>query len=138
MNTINLTGNVCHDLELKTTQTGKSVTQLNLAVKRPFSTDVTDFIPLVVWNQPAEYLCKFARKGSKIAVSDKLTTRKYQDKDGNNRTAFEVVCDVVEILDSKASGEQPQGNVTENPKPTFTTPTPAEFVAFNPDDDLPF
>lgn len=138
MNTINLTGNICNDLELKTTQTGKSVTQCNLAVKRPFSTDVTDFIPLVIWNQPAEYLCKYAKKGSKIAVSGKLTTRKYQDKDGNNRTAFEVVCDAVEILDSRTSGEQAQANGTENQQPTFNASAPAEFTTIGPDDDLPF
>ena len=133
MNSINLTGNICNDLELKSTQTGKSVTHFNLAVKRPFATDITDFIPLVVWNQPAEYLCRYAKKGSKIAVSGKLTTRKYQDKDGNNRTAYEVVCDAVEILDSRESGERAQENVAVN-----TNPAPVEFVAIDPDDDIPF
>lgn len=132
MNLITLTGNVCNDLELKTTQTGKSVTQLNLAVKRPFSTDVTDFIPLIVWNQSAEYLCRYAKKGSKIAVSGKLTTRKYQDKDGNNRTAFEVVADAVEILHSGTSNEQ---SANDN---GYQQPAPAEFVTINPDDDIPF
>ena len=134
MNTINLTGNICNDLELKQTETGKSVMNFNLAVKRPFSTDVTDFIPLVVWNQPAEYLSRYAKKGSKIAVSGKLTTRKYQDKDGNNRTAFEVVCDAVEILDSKASGEQAQ----EQAEPSYTSQPTPKFEEISVDDDLPF
>lgn len=139
MNKIILTGNICFDLELKTTETGKSVMNVNLAVKRPFSTDVTDFIPLVVWNQPAEYLSRYAKKGSKIAVSGKLTTRKYQDKEtGKDRTAYEVVCDEVEILDSRTSSEQAQGNGTENQQPTPTTPTPAQFTVIGPDDDLPF
>ena len=138
MNSINLTGNICNDLELKTTQTGKSVTQLNLAVKRPFSTDVTDFIPLVVWNQPAEYLCKYAKKGSKIAVSGKLTTRKWEDNDGNKRTAYEVVCDAVEILDSRSSGEQTQTNGAENQQPYYAPQTPAQFEDLNEDDDVPF
>lgn len=131
MNTINLTGNICNDLELKSTETGKSVMNFNLAVKRPFSTDVTDFIPVVVWNQPAEFLSKYARKGSKVAVSGKLTTRKYQDKEGNNRTAFEVVCDAVELFDSRTSGN-------ENQQPTNTATAPAEFVPVVNDDDLPF
>ena len=138
MNSINLTGNICNDLELKSTETGKSVMNLNLAVKRPFSTDVTDFIPLVVWNQPAEYLSRYAKKGSKIAVSGKLTTRKYQDKDGNNRTAFEVVCDAVEILDSRASSEQAQTSGVENHQTDSAAPSPAKFVEVGPDDDLPF
>lgn len=138
MNTIVLTGNICNDLELKSTETGKSVMNLNLAVKRPFSTDVTDFIPLVVWNQPAEYLSRYAKKGTKIAVSGKLTTRKYQDKDGNNRTAYDVVCDAVEILESRASSEQTQTNAAENQQPAYTAPATADFTTIGPDDNLPF
>ena len=110
MNSVNFTGNVCNDIELKNTPSGKAVVSLNLAVKRPYSKDTTDFIPLVCWDKSAEFLSRYARKGSKIAVSGKLTTRKYQDKDGHNRTAFEVVCDSVEILDSKGEthGTMPQ------------------------------
>lgn len=127
MNTINLTGNVCNDIELKNTPSGKAVVSLNLAVKRPYSKDTTDFIPLVCWDKSAEYLSKYARKGSKIAVSGKLTTRKYQDKDGNNRTAFEVVCDSVELLDSKSEG-------TAN----NTMPKDANLETVDTDDPLPF
>jgi single-strand DNA-binding protein len=128
MNSINLTGNICNDLELKSTQSGKSVITLNLAVKRPFAKDTTDFIPLVVWDKNAEYLSRYARKGSKIAVSGKLTTRKYQDKDGNNRTAFEVVCDAVELMDII------KGEVTA----TNTMPKDANLETVDPDGDLPF
>jgi single-strand DNA-binding protein len=128
MNSINLTGNICNDLELKSTQSGKSVITLNLAVKRPFAKDTTDFIPLVVWDKNAEYLSRYARKGSKIAVSGKLTTRKYQDKDGNNRTAFEVVCDAVELMDII------KGEVTA----TNTIPKDANLETVDPDGDLPF
>lgn len=127
MNSINLTGNICNDLELKSTQSGKSVITLNLAVKRPFSKDTTDFIPLVVWDKNAEYLSRYGRKGAKLAVSGKLTTRKYQDKDGNNRTAFEVVCDAVELLDSKGEGTA-----------TNTMPKDANFETIDTDDSLPF
>jgi single-strand DNA-binding protein len=74
MNSINLTGNICNDLEVKSTQSGKSVLSFNLAVKRPFTKDTTDFIPVVVWDQGAEYLGKYGRKGSRVAVSGKLTT----------------------------------------------------------------
>ena len=125
MNTINLTGNVCNDIELKNTPSGKAVVSLNLAVKRPYSKDTTDFIPLVCWDKSAEYLSRYARKGSKIAVSGKLTTRKYQDKDGHNRTAFEVVCDSVEILDSKG---ETQG----------TIPQDANLETIDVEDGLPF
>lgn len=100
MNSINLIGNICQDVELKQTNSGKSVVQFNLAVKRPFTKDTTDFIPVVIWNQPAEYIARYAHKGTKIAVSGKLTTRIYEDKNGNKRTAFEVVADSAEICES--------------------------------------
>lgn len=132
MNTINLTGNICNDLELKSTQSGKSVLTFNLAVKRPFSKDTTDFIPLVVWEKNAEYLSRYGKKGSRIAVSGKLTTRKYQDKDGNNRTAFEVVCDSVEIMDSKSD----QGS--DYSAPSFKPTQEPQYEELKTDDDLPF
>ena len=131
MNTINLTGNICNDLELKSTQSGKSVLTFNLAVKRPFSKDTTDFIPLVVWEKNAEYLSRYGKKGSRIAVSGKLTTGKYQDSNGNNRTAFEVVCDSVEITDSKSD----QGNYDA---PSFAKDNAPQYEELKTDDDLPF
>lgn len=139
MNSINLTGNICNDLELKTTQSGKAVVSFNLAVKRPFSKDTTDFIPLVIWEKNAEYVSRYGRKGSRIAISGKLTTRKYQDKDGNNRTAFEVVCDTVELLDSK-NDAQGAGTYTgeQNPAPAYNTPQTPNFEQLSQDDDLPF
>ncbi len=100
MNIISLIGRLCESPELKQTNNGKSVVSANLAVGRPFAKDVTDFIPMVVWNQSAEYLSRYAHKGTKVAITGKLTTRKYEDKNGNKRTAFEVVADTVEICDS--------------------------------------
>lgn len=121
MNVITLVGNICNDLELKLTPTGKSVLQFNLAVKRPHVKDTTDFIPVVVWNQGAEFLSRYARKGSKIGVTGVLIGRKFTDKSGNNRTAFEVVSDTVELLDIKGNGEAgtnttPQQNVQQGAK----------------------
>ena len=112
MNSINLTGNICGDLELRQTTSGKSVTQFNLAVKRPFAKDTTDFIPVVVWEQPAEYLTRYACKGTKVAVSGKLTTRNYEDKNGNKRTAFEVIADTVEICESASKNDAQQTEPT--------------------------
>ena len=105
MNSINLIGNICAALELKQTTNGKSVVSFNLAVSRPFAKDTTDFIPLVIYGQPAEYISRYANKGTKIAVSGKLTTRNYEDKNGKKRTAFEVLVDTAEICQSKATTE---------------------------------
>lgn len=134
MNVVILSGNICNDIEMRQTNSGKSVVQVNLAVKRPYTKDVTDFIPLVVWNQQAEFLSRYAHKGSKIAVTGKLTSRQYEDKQGNKRTAYEVVCDTVELLEKR---EQAQNEAAQ---PTFAS-APMEtpnFQELDNDDDLPF
>lgn len=133
MNNITLTGNICNDLELKQTQNGKNVLSFNIAVKRPFTKDTTDFIPAVVWEQGAAYLSQYGRKGSKVAITGKLTTRKYQDKDGNNRTAFEVICDTVELMESKAQ-EQSNSFIPDS----YKTQADPKFEAVEGDDFLPF
>lgn len=139
MNSINLTGNICNDLEVKNTPNGKAVLSFNLAVKRPFTKDTTDFIPMVVWEQGAEYLGKYGRKGSRVAVSGKLTTRKYQDKNGNNRTIFEVVCDTVELLDSKNDSQTANNFTPDNYIPdAYKVPEKEEFQPVDTDSDLPF
>ena len=139
MNSINLTGNICNDLEVKSTQSGKSVLSFNLAVKRPFTKDTTDFIPVIVWEQGADYLGKYGRKGSRVAVCGKLTTRKYQDNGGNNRTAYEVVADTVELMDSKNDAQGTGAASPNNYIPeAYTKPQGAEYEPVSEDDDLPF
>ena len=105
MNSIHLIGNICNELELKTTDSGKSVCSFNLAVKRPFSKDVTDFIVVVAWNKRAENICQYCHKGSRIGVSGVLTTRKWDDGDGNTRTAYEVVASDVIFLQPPSDGQ---------------------------------
>lgn len=114
MNAVNLTGRLTNDVELKTTQNGKSVCSYTLAVNRPKVKDTTDFIVCVTWNQGAEYLSNYAHKGDKVGITGVLTSRKWQDKDGNNRVSFEVVTDTVEIL-SNASNSANSGQVTNIP-----------------------
>ena len=90
MNNISLVGRLTADPELKQTQSGISVTSFSIAVDRPGSKDTTDFLPCVAWRQTAEFVCKYFRKGQRIGLIGKLTSRKYEDKNGNPRTAYEL------------------------------------------------
>jgi single-strand DNA-binding protein len=137
MNSVNLTGNICNDLELKKTTNGKSVLQFNLAVKRPFTKDTTDFIPVVVWNQPAEFLSTYARKGSKIGVSGMLTARNWEDKNGNKRTSYEVMANEVELSERKNEGET-QGTATYADALGSVAPKKDDLTELAETDDLPF
>ena len=116
MNSINLVGRVAQELELKKTQSDISVCAFTLAVNRPKVKDVTDFINCVAWRQSAEYLCKYGVKGSMVAISGTLQTRKYEDKNGNKRTAFEVVADSLNLVLSPKN-EFANKDVNKNSKP---------------------
>ena len=138
MNIISLIGRLCESPELKQTNTGKSVISTNLAVDRPFTKDVTDFIPVVIWNQSAEYLSKYANKGTKVAIAGKLTTRKYEDKNGNKRIAFEVIADTVEICDSTKESSSEAKSEPYTPAP-YSTQSSQNFEEIDSGDAaLPF
>ncbi len=99
-------GRLTSDPELRQTQNGKSVVNVTIAVDRGFGDNKqTDFIPLVAWNGLAELIAKYCTKGSKIAVTGTLTTRKYEDKQGNTRTAFEILLNGFDFAGDKLSAQ---------------------------------
>jgi single-strand DNA-binding protein len=116
------------------TQNGKNVCSFDLAVRRPFTKDTTDFFTIVCWGKNAESVSQYCGKGSRIAVSGILTSRKYTDKEGKNRTAIEVSADEVTFLNSKTdSGTAPSASA-----PPPYSATREEFEEMSSDEDLPF
>lgn len=136
MNSCNFTGRIANDLELRTSPSGVSVCSFSLAVKRPRVKDETDFINFTAFRQTAEYLATYAKKGTLIEVSGVLTSRKWQDKNGNNRTSFEVIVDNASILESKNNTQATQ----QDPLVSFAQNVEkADFEEVNISDmDLPF
>ena len=94
--------------ELKTTPNGVSVTSFRVAVDRNFVRQgeerQADFLDVVAWRQTAEFVCRYFRKGSMIAVQGALQSRNYEDRSGNKRTAIEIVADNVSFCGDKADG----------------------------------
>lgn len=135
MNKVFLIGRLTGDPEAKQTPSGVSVTTFNLAINRRFNRELTDYIPIVTWRGLAENCAKYLVKGQQAAVSGELQTRRYEDKDGNKRTAFEVVAEDVEFL-SKASGHKEHSDSSE----AFAREMGAEIIDdLLPDDErLPF
>lgn len=101
MNKVSLTGRIANDLNLRKTRDGVSVLAFNLAVKRPYKKDTTDFIKVSCFRQNADYLNQYAKKGTLIGVTGILMTNSYTNRDGNNVTSTEVAAEEVEILESK-------------------------------------
>ena len=101
MNKVLLTGRLTKDIELRQTNSGKSVVQTSIAVKREFKENGeynTDFINVVVWGASADFLKSYAKKGDLIEVVGRWQVRNYQDSQGLNRQANECVAENVNIL----------------------------------------
>ena len=99
-----LMGRLTADPELKTTQNGNSVTSFTIAVDRSYKKGEVDFINIVAWRKTAEFICNYFSKGSMIAVDGRIQTRRYEDRNGNKRTAFEVLADEVSFCGGKSDG----------------------------------
>lgn len=132
MNSIQLTGRLCADIELRRTGDGTAVASYSIAVKRPMSKDTTDFLNVVTWRQGAEFLAQYAHKGDLIGVTGSLQTRDWQDKEGNKHRAYEVVTDRVELLSSRrpesgAPAPQPQRPA---PQPQYPAQQPPQQQSF--------
>lgn len=128
INNVTLMGRLTAFPELKTTPSGAKVTGFSLAIDRRFQQKdgekQTDFINCVAWNNTAQFINKYFNKGDMLAVTGEIQTRKYTDKDGNNRIA-------VEVLVNQASFCGGKNNSTN-------TETESGFVEISSDDDLPF
>ena len=106
LNRIIVMGRLVRDPELRTTQSGISVTSFTLAVDRDFKSrdsgeKNTDFIDVVAWRQTAEFVCKFFAKGRMAVAEGRLQIRDWKDREGNNRRSAEIVADNVYFGDSK-------------------------------------
>jgi len=137
-NLVVLTGRLTADPELKTTPNGISVTTFSIAVDRRYRSGEerqTDFINIVAWRSSAEFITKYFKKGSLIGIEGSIQTRRYQDKNGNNRTAFEVVANNVQFVESKRDNTS-----SEDTSASFSNADANDFADLGDasDDDLPF
>lgn len=140
LNCVVIMGRLVADPELRTTTSGLSVSSFCVAVDRKFTKageeKQTDFINVVAWRSTADFVSKYFRKGSMIAVQGSLQSRNYEDKNGNKRTAYEVVADNVSFCGSKA--ESGNGGMAPAAAASYSNSTADDFSQVVDDDDLPF
>ncbi len=140
MNLAILMGRTTKDIELKTTASGTSVTSFTLAVDKRVKKGEdkqADFINIVAWRQTAEFAANYIRKGQLIAIEGSIQTRKYQDKEGKDRTVFEVVANQIHFAEAKRDN----GGSSYTPANTSNAninPDNGDFSEFSSEDDLPF
>lgn len=145
LNRVILMGRLAADPELKTTQSGISVTSFRIAVERSYAKAgeerQTDFINIVCWRNTAEFVCKYFPKGSLIALEGQLQTRSYQDKDGTTRYMVEVLADKVSFTGEKTERQEskPQSYPKQTGTPlAYSNGSDRAFEEMPIDDDLPF
>lgn len=120
MNVVCLVGRLTSDPEVKVLSSGTQVASMRIAVDRPVAkeSEVTaDFINVTGFGKTAEFCGKYLTKGQKISVNGRLQIRDYNDKDGNKRTAAEVIANEVRGV------ERPNGGGGEN---SHTAPQKAQ------------
>lgn len=150
LNVVAIMGRLVADPVLRTTQNGTNVCSFRIACDRNFAQQgqerQADFIDIVAWRQSADFICKYFSKGALIAVEGSLQTRSYQDKQGNKRTAVEVVANSVNFAGAnRKPGGQPVDDGGEAPPKDYREPAPAysqgsadDFALIDGQDDLPF
>lgn len=158
LNVVALMGRLVADPELKTTQSGNSVCTFRVAVDRSYVSQgeerQADFFTVTAWRKTAEFVSKYFRKGSMISVQGRLETRQYQDKNGNNRTATEVLaaevgfcCPKAADKPATASYEKQTANHVREANAAHSAPqqpqnyaqgSADDFTEISDPDDLPF
>lgn len=140
-NLVVLTGRLTADPELRYTTNNIPVTSFSIAVNRRYKAgeeSQADFINIVAWRQTAEFVTKYFKKGSMIGIEGSIQTRKYVDKEtGKNRTAFEVIANNVQFVESRRDGAGAADGAAPA-VPSFNNTDSGDFSTIPADDDLPF
>jgi single-strand DNA-binding protein len=144
VNKVILVGNLGRDAELRYTPGGAAVATLNLATTEVFKDregqrkEDTQWHRVILWGKTAETLQDYLTKGKQIYVEGKLQTRKWKDKDGNDKYTTEVRGDRVVLLSSGGNrGEGGGGGRATSQSDEFSQTEPAGSVELT-DDDIPF
>ena len=133
LNKVVLMGRLTADPELKATINRVTVTSFCIAVDRRYQPKEgdrqTDFLYCVAWKSTAEFICKFFKQGDLIAVAGEIQTRKYTDRNGNNRVATEIVVNEASFCGGKNNSDSNSGEAITDP---------ADFEVLSNGEDLPF
>jgi len=144
INKVILVGNLGKDPEVRNLEGGVAVANFSIATSEVYTDKtsgerktITEWHNVVVWRKLAEIAEKYLKKGNQIYIEGKLRTRKWQDKEGNNRYTTEVVGDNLQMLGRKDDNAHPSATTTVAPQKTETQPE-IEKNSPSEEDDLPF
>lgn len=143
MNSVCLMGRIAQDLELKTTNSGKLVLSFSIGVKNlsKGNNSNTDWIDCVAWEKSAEFIHQYFRKGNLIAITGRLSTRMWEDKNGSKHKSTEVVVTNADFTGEKNDSGNNSGNYQQrrSGEAVEVSTSPADgFLEMADDSELPF
>lgn len=131
LNVVAIMGRLVADPQLRQTAAGKNVASFRIACDRgrkdANGQNQADFLDVVAWEKTADFICRYFSKGDLIAVSGRVQSRQYQDKNGNNRQAVEIVAREASFCGNKKPSESKPDAVPNE-----------QFEPVDDDGDLPF
>ena len=143
VNKVILIGNLGQKPEMRYTATNSAVANLSIATTESWKDresgemrDKTEWHKVVFFGKPAETIEKYLDKGSKIYIEGKLQTRKWQDKDGNDRWTTEIVGNQFNFLDSRPA--QGDSSMNQSGSSTSSSSMPQSDNTGISEEDIPF
>ena len=143
VNKVTLIGNLGNDPELRSTQSGSAVANITLATSESWRDKETqetkervEWHRVIVFGRLAEVVNEYLRKGSQVYVEGRIQTRKWQDKDGNDRYTTEIVANEMQMLGSRGTNSESPAN---QQSASTSQPASQSAIVNEPfDDDIPF
>ena len=140
MNSVQVLGNLTRDPQIRATKTGRAVASFSIAVNRSYTTaqgeqrELTDFINVVAWGNLAEAVGNQLRKGTRVFVEGRYSTRSYETPDGQNRYVTEVTANLIALpLGANGRMNAAQSDSMSQPSNNFS-----QFGEVKHDEDIPF
>ncbi len=157
LNVVAIMGRLVADPQLRQTNSNRNVATFRIACDRnrrgPDGQSQADFLDVVAWERTAEFVCRYFQKGSLIAIDGRIQTRNYQDKNGNNRTAVEIVANNVNFagprsqsapapqeaaVPSAQTDYAPRPSEAQAPAASYSSGSNDDFALIDDEGDLPF
>jgi single-strand DNA-binding protein len=155
VNKVILIGNLGKDPEVRYTPSGAAVCNLRLATTRSWKNresgerqEETEWHSVVLYDRQAEIAGEYLRKGRPVYIEGRLKTRKWQDKDGNDRYTTEIVAETLQLLGGRegmggddaggGSAPAPRSAAPARPAPGKPAPQKSSTGFDDMDDDIPF
>lgn len=147
MNRVSIIGRLTRDPEIRQIPSGTSVTNYSIACNRVYVAnnerkEEVSYFNCLIWGKGAEVFARYAKKGQRIAIDGRLQQRRWQDKDGNNRSVVEIVTDNFQFLsfsqdqqDSQGSSNYGSSGSTYGSEPYRDVPPPSDTFS---DEEIPF